>query len=118
MWELTDTFLDTFLERGLIADACCGVEMFSLGGAISDVSEEDTDYSNRAATFDMLDGVTTPEARREAFDGHTRRPADRPWLGPRSTTSARPRLRVLTSSVGRSWTSRRLRCGAIAMVGR
>lgn len=54
MWELSDAFLDTFLERGLNADGGCGVEMFSLGGAISDVGEEDTAYSNRGASFDML----------------------------------------------------------------
>jgi FAD/FMN-containing dehydrogenase len=58
MWELSDSFLDAFIERGLIAGGGCGIELFSLGGAISKVGENDTAYSNRSATFDLLPAAT------------------------------------------------------------
>jgi FAD/FMN-containing dehydrogenase len=58
MWELSDAFLDTFLERGLISGGGCGVELFSLGEAISRVGEDDTAYSNRGATFDLVPAAT------------------------------------------------------------
>jgi len=58
MWELSDAFLDTFVERGLVPGDGCGIELFSLGGAISRVGEEETAYSNRSATFDFLAAAT------------------------------------------------------------
>jgi len=58
MWELSDAFLDAFLERGMISGDGCGIELFSLGGAISRVGEEDTAYSNRGAIFDLLPAAT------------------------------------------------------------
>ena len=35
-----------------------GIEIFSLGGAISDVPEDATAYSNRGARFDLLPAAT------------------------------------------------------------
>jgi hypothetical protein len=58
MWELSDAFLDALLERGRALSGGCGIELFSLGGAISRVGEEDTAYSNRGAAFDMLPAAT------------------------------------------------------------
>jgi FAD/FMN-containing dehydrogenase len=58
MWELSDPFLDAFLERGHALRGGCGIELFSLGGAISLVGEDDTSYSNRGAAFDMLAAAT------------------------------------------------------------
>jgi FAD/FMN-containing dehydrogenase len=58
MWELSDDFLDAFLERGLMASGGCGIELFSLGEAISTVGDDDTAYSNRGATFDLLPAAT------------------------------------------------------------
>src|SRR5215211_4996226 len=58
MWELSDGFLDAFLERGLASGGGCGIELFSLGGAISEVGEDDTAYSNRGASFDLLPAAT------------------------------------------------------------
>jgi hypothetical protein len=58
MWELSDSFLDAFVERGLMTGGGCGIELFSLGGAISEVGENDTAYSNRGATFDLLPAAT------------------------------------------------------------
>jgi hypothetical protein len=58
MWELSDAFLDAFVERGLISGGGCGIELFSLGGAISRVGEDETAYSNRGATFDLLAAAT------------------------------------------------------------
>jgi FAD/FMN-containing dehydrogenase len=58
MWELSDAFLDAFLERGRMLRGGCGIELFSLGGAISQVGDEDTAYSNRGAAFDMLPAAT------------------------------------------------------------
>jgi FAD/FMN-containing dehydrogenase len=58
MWELSDSFLDAFVERGLIAGGGCGIELFSLGGATARVGEDDTAYSNRGATFDLLPAAT------------------------------------------------------------
>jgi FAD/FMN-containing dehydrogenase len=54
MWELSDAFLEAFHDRGLITSAGCGIELFSLGEAISRVGEDDTAYSNRGASFDLL----------------------------------------------------------------
>jgi FAD/FMN-containing dehydrogenase len=62
MWELSDNFLDAFIERGIIASGGCGIELFSLGGAISKVGENDTAYSNRSATFDLLPAATWDDA--------------------------------------------------------
>jgi FAD/FMN-containing dehydrogenase len=58
MYELSDAFLDAFVERGQIVEAGCGIELFSLGGAISQIGEEDTAYSSRDATFDLLPAAT------------------------------------------------------------
>ena len=58
MWELSDDFLDTFVERGLVAGGGCGIELFSLGGAIANVGEDETAYSNRSAQFDLLAAAT------------------------------------------------------------
>jgi hypothetical protein len=58
MGELSDAFLDAFVECGLRSSHGCGIELFSLGGAISDVGEDDTAYSNRGAAFDLLPAAT------------------------------------------------------------
>ncbi len=58
MWELSAAFLEAFLERGGALRGGCGVEIFSLGGAIGHVGEDDTAYSNRDAAFDMLAAAT------------------------------------------------------------
>jgi hypothetical protein len=58
MWELSDEFLDAFVERGLVPGGGCGIELFSLGGAIAHVGEDETAYSNRSATFDLLAAAT------------------------------------------------------------
>jgi FAD/FMN-containing dehydrogenase len=58
MSELSDGFLDAFVERGLTPAGPSGVELFSLGGAIARVGEGDTAYSNRAAAFDLLPAAT------------------------------------------------------------
>ena len=58
MWELSDAFLDALLDRGRILRGGCGIELFSLGGAISRIGEDDTAYSNRGAAFDMLPAAT------------------------------------------------------------
>lgn len=58
MWELSDAFLDAFLERARTLRGGCGIELFSLGKAISEVAEEDTAYSSRGARFDMLPAAT------------------------------------------------------------
>jgi FAD binding domain/Berberine and berberine like len=58
MWELSDAFIDALLERGRALRGGCGIELFSLGGAISRLGEEDSAYSNRGAAFDMLPAAT------------------------------------------------------------
>lgn len=58
MREITEPFIDAFVECGLSADGGCGIELFSLGGAIARVGEDDTAYSNRDATFDQLSAAT------------------------------------------------------------
>jgi hypothetical protein len=58
MGELSDAFLDAFLERGLSTSGGCGIELFSLGEAISRVGEDDTAYSNRGVTFELLPAAT------------------------------------------------------------
>jgi hypothetical protein len=58
MWELPDAFLEALLERGRALRGGCGIELFSLGGAIGRVGEDDTAYSNRGAAFDMLPAAT------------------------------------------------------------
>jgi FAD/FMN-containing dehydrogenase len=58
MWELSDAFLEAFLERGRALRGGCGIELFSLGGAIARMGEDDTAYSNRGADFDMLPAAT------------------------------------------------------------
>jgi hypothetical protein len=60
--ELPDSFLEAFVERGLMTNGACGIELFSLGGAISRVGENDTAYSNREATFDLLPAATWDDA--------------------------------------------------------
>ncbi len=58
MWDLSDAFLDAFLERGRALQGGCGIELFSLGGAISQIGEDDTAYSSRGALFDLLPAAT------------------------------------------------------------
>lgn len=58
MWDLSDDFIDAFVERGRGLRGGCGVELFSLGGATSQIGEEDTGYSSRGASFDMLPAAT------------------------------------------------------------
>src|SRR5262245_13700485 len=58
MWDLSDAFLDALMARGRELRGGCGIELFSLGGAISRIGEEDTAYSNRGAAFDMLPAAT------------------------------------------------------------
>ena len=72
MWELSDAFLDAFLERGRIGGGG-GIELFSLGGAISRVDEDATAYPSRGATFDLLPAATwdDPEDDRRNVS-HTR----------------------------------------------
>jgi hypothetical protein len=63
MRDISEPFLDVFVERGLLPSEACGVELFSLGGAIARVREEDTAYSNRDATFDLLPAATWDDPR-------------------------------------------------------
>ncbi|HUF58653.1 MAG TPA: FAD-binding oxidoreductase [Actinomycetota bacterium] len=63
VWDLSDAFLDTFVERGLVGDGACGLEIFSLGGAISDVGDDDTAYPSRGAVFDSLSAATWEDPR-------------------------------------------------------
>jgi FAD/FMN-containing dehydrogenase len=63
VWDLSDAFLDAFAERGWVTVGGCGIELFSLGGAISRVGEDDTAYSNRGAGFDFLAAATWGDAR-------------------------------------------------------
>jgi FAD/FMN-containing dehydrogenase len=63
VWELSDAFLDAFVERGMIGDSACGLEIFSLGGAISEVGEDDTAYPSRGAVFDSLAEATWDDPR-------------------------------------------------------
>lgn len=58
LWELSDDFLDAFVEQGATTRPGAGIEMFSLGGAICDVAEDATAYSNRSARFDLLPAAT------------------------------------------------------------
>jgi FAD/FMN-containing dehydrogenase len=58
MWELSDAFLEAFLERGRMLRGGCGIELFSLGGAITRIGEDDTAYSNRGAAYDLLPAAT------------------------------------------------------------
>lgn len=58
MREVSEPFIDMFVERGLLPNEACGIELFSLGGAITRVREEDSAYSNRDATFDLLPAAT------------------------------------------------------------
>jgi FAD/FMN-containing dehydrogenase len=62
-WDFSDAFLDTFVERGLVGDGACGLEIFSLGGAISDVGDDDTAYPSRGAVFDSLAAATWEDPR-------------------------------------------------------
>jgi hypothetical protein len=63
VWDLSDAFLDAFAERGTLGDGACGVEIFSLGGAISDVSDDATAYPSRGAVFDSLAESTWEDPR-------------------------------------------------------
>jgi FAD/FMN-containing dehydrogenase len=58
MWDLSDAFLDAFLERGRVLRGGCGIELFSLAGATSQLGEDETGYSSRGASFDMLPAAT------------------------------------------------------------
>jgi hypothetical protein len=63
VWDLSDAFLDTFVERGVLGDGAGGLEIFSLGGAISDVDDDDTAYPSRGAVFDSLSAATWEDPR-------------------------------------------------------
>jgi len=63
VWDLSDAFLDTFVDRGVLGDGACGLEIFSLGGAISDVGDDDTAYPSRGAVFDSLAAATWEDPR-------------------------------------------------------
>jgi hypothetical protein len=63
VWDLSDAFQDTFADRGMFGDGACGLEIFSLGGAISDVPDDDTAYPSRGAVFDSLAAATWEDAR-------------------------------------------------------
>jgi FAD/FMN-containing dehydrogenase len=63
VWDLLDAYLETFVERGLAGDGACGLEIFSLGGAISDVRDDDTAYPSRGALFDSLAEATWEDPR-------------------------------------------------------
>jgi hypothetical protein len=63
MRDITEPFLDEFVERGMLPSEACGVELFSLGRAIARVREEDTADSNRDATFDLLPAATWDDPR-------------------------------------------------------
>ncbi len=67
MGELSDDFLDAFLDQGLRAEKGCGVELFSLGGAIAKVGEGDSAYSNRGARFDLLPAATWDDPEDDEF---------------------------------------------------
>jgi FAD/FMN-containing dehydrogenase len=58
MWDPSDAFLDAFLELGPALRGGCGIELFSLGGAIAETGDDETAYSNRTAAFDMLAAAT------------------------------------------------------------
>jgi len=66
MWELSDAFMDAFVERGLMTGGGSGIELFSLGAAISRVGEDDSAYSNRGATFDLLPAATWDDSADDA----------------------------------------------------
>ncbi len=68
MWELSDPFQDAFVERGLVPGRGCGIELFSLGGAIANVAEEDSAYSNRGAAFDLLAAATWSDPADDAHN--------------------------------------------------
>ena len=63
IWELSDQFLAAFAERGQTTGGPCGIDLFSLGGAIAAVGEDDTAYSNRGAGFDLLAAATWDHPR-------------------------------------------------------
>jgi hypothetical protein len=51
--------IDAFFERGeRLVGTPCWREVVSLGGAISDIGEGDTAYSNRDAAFDLIVGAS------------------------------------------------------------
>ncbi|MEP6808215.1 MAG: BBE domain-containing protein, partial [Chloroflexota bacterium] len=56
VWELTDEAIETFLDRRGTSDGPVqwGGEMFSLGGAIARVGEDETAFSGRTSRFDFL----------------------------------------------------------------
>jgi FAD/FMN-containing dehydrogenase len=59
LWELSDRMIDAFFERGeRLVGTPCWQEVVSLGGAISDIGEGDTAYSNRDAAFDLIVGAS------------------------------------------------------------
>lgn len=66
LWELSDPMIDTFFEQGeRLVGTPCYQEVLSLGGAISDVGEGDTAYSNRDAVFDFIAGTTWDDAEND-----------------------------------------------------
>jgi FAD/FMN-containing dehydrogenase len=68
MAELSEAFIEAFAERGKMLRGGCGIELFSLGGAISELGEDDTAYSNRGAAFDMLPAATWDDSAED--DAH------------------------------------------------
>jgi len=58
MWDFPPEFGEAFVERGMMPGGGCGIELFSLGGAIAHVGEDETAYSSRGATFDLLAAAT------------------------------------------------------------
>lgn len=58
MWDLSSEFVEAFVERGMMPGGGCGIELFSLGGAIGRVGEDETAYSSRGARFDLLAAAT------------------------------------------------------------
>jgi FAD/FMN-containing dehydrogenase len=59
LWELSDQMIDAFFERGARLEGTpCWQEVLLIGGAISDVGEDDSAYSNRDACFDYIAGAS------------------------------------------------------------
>ena len=66
MGDLSAAFGEAFVERGLLPGEGCGIELFSLGGAIARVGEDETAYSSRSATFDLLAAATWTDSAHDA----------------------------------------------------
>lgn len=77
LWELSDPMIDAFFESAeRLVGTPCWLEVVSLGGAISDLAEDDAAYSNRDAAFDFIVGWTTPRTTSGAC-GSAERPGGR-----------------------------------------